>query len=72
MSNWKSGERIVCIDNFFFTNILEKNKIYIIKNFHQILNCVDIYNYNGLSCSRFILLKELRKMKLNKIKNERL
>ena len=65
---FKIGDRVVCVNDNYYDDILKKDKIYIIDNLNSDGSMVSLYNLNDyFFARRFILLKEYRKEKLEKI-----
>ena len=64
----KVGDRVYCIDNEGRAN-LSKGSIYTVTFIYYVTECVELYDFVGLAFAmeRFITVKELRKLKLEKI-----
>lgn len=78
MQTFKKGDRLICINDENSSNMLVKGQTYIVQEFihhsgsnftverkYVLLEGVDLQSYTY----RFINIKELRKQKLEKLKN---
>lgn len=78
MSNFRVGDKVVCINDSNHNDVslgflLEKNKVYIVKKVvnNEVYNAIKVEELLGINFNqdRFRLLSDVRKEKLNKIKN---